>query len=1336
MDTKKNHNNAKLYQFLCKYKTLKTGAFTHTSLGDPLGSYYIPMEQEDIFYKLYGSSVKNGESLYLTEKHRNLSPILLDFDFRYHTNGELKRIYTITHLNEIVQIYVKILNEYFDTENIKIYLFEKGNPTIYKDDIAKDGIHIIIPEIVTKPAIQYILRERFIKEANNLFTKIGFSNSIEDIVDKCIIEKNNWLMYGSTKPNSEIYKVTRTYEIKNKDVELISNSKISTNEKVKLFSIRNKFNENKIKIEKKNEINNYENILNKEQKKTIILQQATYKYPNKMNKNYYDNIELVKKFVGILNPKRAIEYDSWIRLGWCLKTIDERLLETWIEFSKNSKKYEDGECDKLWDKMKEIGLGIGTLRMWAKQDNPKQYEDVTRSDWKQYLLKAITKTDYDLAKVVYHMFKYDYICSSIKDNRWYQFRNHRWEEIDSAYTLRHHLSTDVVNEFMKLMNDFTNQAIQETDPEEKQRFQDKAAKFMKVIIELKNTAKKNNIIKECAVLFYYEKFEDILDSNVNLVGFKNGVYDLELLEFRDGRPDDFISFSTHINYIEFDENNPLTDSVIDFINKIMPRAHLADYILKCLASFLCGKNKEEKFHIWTGNGCHSIDTPIRMFDGTLKMIQDIEVGEQLMGDDSTARNVLRLWRGTDKMYKITPVKGTSYTFNGNHKLALKVSHQGNPSVFKTSDAFVINWRINGSRKSKQYNNEDDAIKFIEENLSTIKNNLYKRSGKYNLTWHEIINESEDDGMIVKNNKKAFETEEELENYKESLIKNQKVLKYGDTVIISINNFLKYKLAHEKFSLYRTDIDYQNKDVEIDPYMLGYWLGDGHSTDSAITTMDEKVVEYYDENSKYYNCELVKNKNPKNIGDNKSENKASTYRLVSLTKSTNSDIRGKSNTNLFIENLKNYNLWDNKHIPEIYKINDKNIRLELLAGIIDSDGHLSQNSSGSNNFEITFQNEKLLDDVVELANSLGFTAYKSKITKTCTNNGKKGTYYRTQIHGFGIENIPTKLDRKQASVYNNSNSDPSNVSFKIEELDEDNYYGVEVDNNHLYVIGTDYLVSSNSNGKSKISELFQKAFGDYCGNFNVSMLTQKRGASTGTNSELVKAKGKRFMLLQEPGENDRINVGLMKELTGGDKVQARGLYREPIEFKPQFKLVLACNDLPAAPPNDGGTWRRVRVLPFMSRFTENPDPRQKYEFKLDNELSEKLELWKETFMSILVKYYKEYLETGIIEPSEVMESTEKYRRENDCYSEFISNRIEYVPNSYVDVGDLYEEFKNYFASNMPSGKIPSMPDYRKTLERIFGPVKGNKWKGIKLIPNEVKFINVNENDDNDTEVDEI
>ena len=136
----------------------------------------------------------------------------------------------------------------------------------------------------------------------------------------------------------------------------------------------------------------------------------------------------------------------------------------------------------------------------------------------------------------------------------------------------------------------------------------------------------------------------------------------------------------------------------------------------------------------------------------------------------------------------------------------------------------------------------------------------------------------------------------------------------------------------------------------------------------------------------------------------------------------------------------------------------------------------------------------------------------------------------------------------------------------------------------------------ANGKSLAIQIFQEALGDYSTNISITLLTNKRASSNAASPELARCKGIRFVVFQEPENDDKIHVGHMKELTGGDKISARRLYKEPVDFYPQFKTLLTCNKLPFIPFNDGGTWRRLKVVPFEIEFVENPKlPNQKKRF---------------------------------------------------------------------------------------------------------------------------------------------
>lgn len=153
----------------------------------------------------------------------------------------------------------------------------------------------------------------------------------------------------------------------------------------------------------------------------------------------------------------------------------------------------------------------------------------------------------------------------------------------------------------------------------------------------------------------------------------------------------------------------------------------------------------------------------------------------------------------------------------------------------------------------------------------------------------------------------------------------------------------------------------------------------------------------------------------------------------------------------------------------YKCNSRNVRLELLAGIIDSDGYYHDNC-----YEIIQKNERLLDDIVFIARSLGFSSYKKKINKTCTNavgGPKVGVYYITNICGSGLEDLPVKCKRKQG-FKRKLIRDCLKYRITVEKLGIDDYYGFEIDGNRRFVLG-DFTVTHNTVMGLKIITLLQK-----------------------------------------------------------------------------------------------------------------------------------------------------------------------------------------------------------------------------------------------------------------------
>ena len=355
--------------------------------------------------------------------------------------------------------------------------------------------------------------------------------------------------------------------------------------------------------------------------------------------------------------------------------------------------------------------------------------------------------------------------------------------------------------------------------------------------------------------------------------------------------------------------------------------------------------------------CLGKGTKVMLYNGNFELVENIQIGDLLMGDDSTPRKVLSLARGREQMYKISSKKGDEYICNESHILSLK------------------------------------------------------SSSKYS-----------------------------------------KKIKKGSIIDISVKDFLDLpKSFHGKGGPllgYKVGINFAEKSVDFDPYLLGYWLGDGASKGPIISTQEGCIIKYIVNLCKTEYKDLYL-----------SYMSQYDYRICSITKE-----------NRFMKFLRSNNLINNKHIPHNYMCNSRNIQLKVLAGLIDSDGYHKTNC-----YEIIQKNSLLAENIVYLCRSLGFACYSKKCKKTCYNakNGpKEGEYNRIYIYGSGLEDIPVLCKRKM-SCKRRQIKDPLVYRLTVEKLEVDNYYGFEIDGNKRFVLG-DFTVTHNTSiGLNLVSRLKKK-----------------------------------------------------------------------------------------------------------------------------------------------------------------------------------------------------------------------------------------------------------------------
>ncbi len=334
--------------------------------------------------------------------------------------------------------------------------------------------------------------------------------------------------------------------------------------------------------------------------------------------------------------------------------------------------------------------------------------------------------------------------------------------------------------------------------------------------------------------------------------------------------------------------------------------------------------------------CLGKGTRVMMYDGTLKKVEEVKVGDLLMGDDSTPRRVLSLARGREMMYWVRQNKGIDYRVNESHILSLKRS---------------------------------------------------RNEGGH--THGEVLNIS----------------------VKEYLQKSDKFK----------SNYKGYKVA----------VDFPAREVPVDPYFLGIWLGDGRCDDVRIATEDKEIVEF---------LEAYAAKIGLSLQVYAYENKCPMY---AVTNGKHIDVRQSFSLQKLLREM---GLLERKRIPQLYLANDRRVRLELLAGLVDSDGYYDDKYHV---IEITQKNRQLGEDIKLLADTLGFRTSLVAKKASIRDRGYESEVYRVRIVG-DLDEIPVKIPRKKPRP-RKAARDVRHTGIRIEPDKVDDYYGFVLDGNHLFLL---------------------------------------------------------------------------------------------------------------------------------------------------------------------------------------------------------------------------------------------------------------------------------------------
>jgi len=249
-----------------------------------------------------------------------------------------------------------------------------------------------------------------------------------------------------------------------------------------------------------------------------------------------------------------------------------------------------------------------------------------------------------------------------------------------------------------------------------------------------------------------------------------------------------------------------------------------------------------------------------------------------------------------------------------------------------------------------------------------------------------------------------------------------------------------------------------------------------------------------------------------------------------------------------------------------------------------------------------------------------------------------------------------------------------------------------------------LIGEGSNGKTTFLEALRRALGDYGRKVSAQTFLAKRGEPIPV--DLATLRGKRYAVAVEPEMGKTFAESLVKEVTGGDTINARRLFQMPFEFKPQFKLWLATNRLPTIKGTDDGIWRRLRVIPFNVTIPKD---------KQDHKLEQKLRWEAPGILNWMLEGARMWREDGLDEPEEVIEATAAYREEQDRVGAFLQEMCVRDVDATCKAGALYAAYSDWCkdVSEYPMQGKDFKPELiRRGLEQVTRQ-GGKVWKGLGL-----------------------
>ncbi|MBM3132321.1 MAG: hypothetical protein FJZ95_04725, partial [Chloroflexi bacterium] len=252
----------------------------------------------------------------------------------------------------------------------------------------------------------------------------------------------------------------------------------------------------------------------------------------------------------------------------------------------------------------------------------------------------------------------------------------------------------------------------------------------------------------------------------------------------------------------------------------------------------------------------------------------------------------------------------------------------------------------------------------------------------------------------------------------------------------------------------------------------------------------------------------------------------------------------------------------------------------------------------------------------------------------------------------------------------------------------------------------FVHGGGNNGKSTTLGTIRKLMGDYAGSIDIETLLSKERSSSNTREQLADLIGKRLVLSSEVKKGMKLNINLIKDMSGGEEIRGDRKYEHTVAFLPTHKLILFGNHKPRVNDNTLSAWRRLKLIPYVVTIPEKD---------IDVNLPSKLEGEFSGILNWLVAGCLDWQREGMLPPEPVKAATDNYRREQDALLDFFRDCCKFGPSREVPKETLREAYMQWCADN---GFEPvSKTEFKDRLieegvsEKKSGSVRS--WRGITL-----------------------